>query len=496
MFFLFLKLVYNIVLKNMEKEKMKSIIEKIGFSIINKINQKNNSLSIQEFESLFAEHKELKNYFINATIEMPIINHDTNSNSVLHIPLMNLLFLANKNNNNGITEFLWLKYVDEIEPFKEVFLENHNGKNLVHCLDLFTITEKNIPYIAEKNSLNIQNMNQFYHYVFKNNKNNTYFMQDWHYDRHIKFNIGFESLFLNNWNNNIDNNITIKFNSVLNPYINIEGKYSIIESNLNEASKSCMYHLTEFIKYKLYNNEIDFTWNEDKITTLMQNNLPIFGEITQKDKIYPSIDKQLSMLLQTIIKQGYPINKEMLSLLLVSNKNVFNDIVKFIENNNICIYEKPIEVVTNKVQKKLQETNNTKTIESFIIKYESTDSSITDICKIILKKNELLDSIKGLEYLSENVEDKFNVDKIFNNYIPKILSTYFDIPTHIRLNSENGLSKMTMEQLAIVNNQLEKIENSIFENELIKMKILGRFLNDRFPESNPDNAIYKVSHIK
>lgn len=470
---------------------MNTTIEKIAFSLINKLYQKNNSLKLEEVEYLFSEHAQLQNYFINGIVEMPIINKDNidNPNGILHIPLGNLLFLANKNNNNGITEFLWSKYVEEIEPFKEVFLENSDGKKLLHGLDLFTITGRKINSVAEKNSLNIKNMNQFYNYVFKNNEKNDYLMQDWHYERHIKFNIGFETLFLHNWKYTNNNNIKIEFNQVLNTNIALEGNFNVVSSNLNEASKGCMYHLTEFIKYKLSMNEINFTWTEDKITTLIQNNLPIFGEAQYQDRTYPNIDKQFSMLLQNIIKEGHHITNEMFSLLLISNKNVFKEIAKFMENNNIPLYEKPSGVLINN---KIQEANDMEIIEKFISNYENTDSNITDICKIILKKNELLDSTKGLVYLSENVEEKFNVDKIFKDYIPKILSTYFEIPSHIRLNSNNNLSKMTIDQLIIINNQLEKIESNIFENELNKMKVFSRFLTDKFPESNPNNLSFKI----
>lgn len=452
---------------------MKNSLEKIAFSMINKINQKNAKLEVSQFEYLFETHPALKRLFLEEILNMPVIIDNMPVN--LSIPAINVLFIV-ANQNTLIKNYLWDFFKKDFQPFKEVYIYLED-KKLVHNLDLFSITGWKLALEGPYISFNIQNINQFYIYL-RRNKGLDYDMQEWHYDRHIKFDIDFESLFLQNWNYNVNEMINkkIEFNSIANPYINLNVTMEISLSNINEANPQQREKIGELLKYKLTKQEINFEWNEDRVATLIDNSDVIFGNNIQSNK-------SLTTLIKNFINSNM-ITEEILSLLLIANKEVFKEIIEYIGENNIEIFNS-IKILPESNQSIQKDQLAMQYIQEQIEKYIETDFEIINICKEIIKRTELLYSIKGLSYFSENLDEKLSIEKLFNEYIPTVLENYFTLPEVIRNDKTKNFFKMTIEQLSTMNTQLEKCELDILENEMRKMKVFGKFLDVKYPINNP-----------
>ena len=78
---------------------------------------------------------------------------------------------------------------------------------------------------------------------------------------------------------------------------------------------------------------------------------------------------------------------------------------------------------------------------------------------------------------------------MMSKYIPIILNNYLSIPEHLRKNENNPFLEMTVSQLKKIISEIEQIEVSIMSEDMKKMKIFGKFLDNKLSSDNLNNII-------
>lgn len=452
---------------------MTTTLDKLVFLIINRFMQDSKALSIEDFTLLFEENPNLRAYLCEKYLEMPVMD-STNNKALLLIPAINILMTVLRDKNT--VDYLFAELKDTIEPFKEVYYLENEQKHLVHGLDLFsiairyvsgitTIAHKFVEDIKTQQPLNIRSVHQYFNCIHTNK----HLLTPFHFERHVTFNVNFESLFLKNWaySQNKSNLKAIKFDPIKNHYIPLHGGMNIELRNINEASDEEIAKCIVLIQHHFFNSNKDFMWSEEKVSTLLASN----------ENIIDKSEKVFFDLMANIANEGVLISKDILSLLFVKNKNVFNKFMEFLKENKIMVYEdSELMEKPNKSEFNL----DLEKIQKIVKEYEKTDIKVVNICSNILKNIEIFDSEKALSYFSEDVEAKFNIESIFHKYLPSILDTYFGLPESIRNDANRDFLNITIEQLEKIAEKIKNIEYDILENEMKKMKIFGSFLDSRF----------------
>ncbi len=109
--------------------------------------------------------------------------------------------------------------------------------------------------------------------------------------------------------------------------------------------------------------------------------------------------------------------------------------------------------------------------------------------KIYLVANELIDFIdkkpEGIDSLNEEI---INIKRIFDNYLPTLLNQYIKLPKRYAENIKTSTGKtsrqMLFEQLNTLSSAIEKIAFALYENDVTKLKIHGKILDQQFKEKN------------
>ena len=109
--------------------------------------------------------------------------------------------------------------------------------------------------------------------------------------------------------------------------------------------------------------------------------------------------------------------------------------------------------------------------------------------KIYLIANELIDFIdkkpEGIDSLNEEI---INIKRIFDNYLPTLLNQYIKLPKRYAENIKTSTGKtsrqMLFEQLNTLYSAIEKIAFALYENDVTKLKIHGKILDQQFKEKN------------
>ena len=104
-------------------------------------------------------------------------------------------------------------------------------------------------------------------------------------------------------------------------------------------------------------------------------------------------------------------------------------------------------------------------------------------------KNELIDFIdkkpEGIDSLNEEI---INIKRIFDNYLPTLLNQYIKLPKRYAENIKTSTGKtsrqMLFEQLNTLYSAIEKIAFALYENDVTKLKIHGKILDQQFKEKN------------
>lgn len=491
---------------------MITTLDKLVYLIISRFIKSQDALSMEDMHMLFEENPQLKRYLCEQYIEMPVIENGHNpKEGVLLIPAINVLMKVIS--NKEVIDNLFIELKEYLEPFKEVYYIQDKEKNLVHDFDLFKITQKSVDDIRNRQSLNIVNMNQFFICGYKSQESNYFILQPFHFDNHVKFNIDYEMLFLSAHNNNRINTKTLNFNSVANLHITLNGEIKVELRNMHEVGSWMMERYIELIKYKIMNNQRNFVWDENKLTTFLAANNNMFdsdfllgknieytknclepsnsysGDLWQfkkelEKKEFLQDSNQFDLKKNVIVKiltdsvaDGVPMTRTLLSLLFVKNKTLCSEFINYLNTNAIHIYD-GVENMPTAPKDEL--TINIEKIEDIVQQYTLTDSEVVEICKSIIDSAQFFISEKALTYFSSEIETKHNIDSIFNKFIPNILETYFNLPEKVRNDSRRQFKSMTVEQLQKLSEQLQNTEYDILEQEMRKMKSFGLFLDSKF----------------
>lgn len=450
-------------------------IEKIVALMINQLDKSPTSLSTADFLKVFEESPEVEDFLLKNDLYITLENK-----KILQIPAINVLFMVCI---KDLENFLHNHFKGRLEPFKEVYLIQEDRKNLVHGLDLFSLTNKDIEKeLYNGVSLNIQNTNQLFCFLNKSSGVNwshcrpsNFTLKPWYYEKNIPFLINYESMFVNNWDKENKNELTeLVFTKITDKSIYINKKFNVEIKNISQITDKQLESFFDVIRYKLSNGQIDFKWDEERINSLIESSSLIFK----------NLPKEFANFLLNVAQKEGTFTKNTMTMIYLKNKYLYNHLLE----NNITVIDNTKEILPMSVPEKIEMKKNH--LENFIDKYEKTDSQVTQVCLQILKEIEFLSSEKGLEYFSQELEQKYSLEKMCNDLIPKILDSYISLPSHIRSNEEKGFLKMTIEQLHKIKAEMEKFENNILENEMRKMKVMGKFLDDKFSQPK---AIFNIS---
>lgn len=322
-------------------------------------------------------------------------------------------------------------------------------------------------------SLNIRNTNQLFSFINKNYADKIDFdIPEWKYNKHFCFELNYESLFAKNWDNVPIIKQELKFNAIYNQNVFIDNKVDVEIKNLNQATDYQMGKFFEVVKYKLLNNQKSFVWDEDKISTLISSN--IFKPASQ---FRPQSKNEMVEILTNILKECISFTPSMMSLLYIKDNEAHDQLQEIMKMNNI-------ELIKNlkTIEPLLPQKPQLNIIESYVEKCRLTDSKVIKLCQKILKEAEFLSSEKSLEYFAQDIEQKYNFDKLLGDLTPRLLESYFSVPESVRTNPERAFLSLTLEQLSKVQKELENMEYSVLENEMKKIKIIGKVLDSKFSD--------------
>lgn len=434
-------------------------IDKLTFLIINRFIK--DTLSSEDFTLLFEETPQLKKHLCEQYVEMPVL--DNGEQRLLLVPAINLLMKVI--NNKDITNSLFIQLKDYLQPFKEVFYVHNQNKTLVHGFDLFNITKKSVDDVRTHQSLNIVNMNQFFICCNQSLKTNSFMLQSFHFNNHVKFDIDYELLFFSQSEKEIVQSKTLSFNSVLNLHINLEGNLDVQLQNINEVGAWITSKYFDLIEHKIKNNQKNFLWCEEKLTTLLASDNNNFSQEIVKKILIDSIAEGVSM------------TRPLISLLYVKNKKLCNEFIHYLNEKNVYIYDGEEQMP---VLPKNELTLNLENLEKMIKDYANSDNEVINACQKFIDIAPFFTSEKALTYFSIEIESKHNIDSIFNKFVPNVVDSYFNLPVLVRNDTSRSFKSLTLEQLNTVFEKLQKIEYDVLESEMRKMKTFGLFLDRKF----------------
>jgi len=111
-----------------------------------------------------------------------------------------------------------------------------------------------------------------------------------------------------------------------------------------------------------------------------------------------------------------------------------------------------------------------------------TNKKIHEVFMSIEKRLSLL-----FPYLSDETvgfDLKYNINRTANNYLPESIQHFLDLSKNIHNDGKNNpiseIEKILFEQLKLLDNALEEMSGDIFSHSAEKMKLHGKFLEEKF----------------
>lgn len=460
------------------------IVNKVLTLFVEKL--KDGKLTAEDIDYLFQKNPSFKDYFLNTTLifdvttGLALYEKDISNDSKLHIPALNLLFYLNK--NYLIAQKLLEIFKDEIEPFKEVYLVAENSKRLVHGIDLYSLINFALCKEPITNKivfdLKINSLEQYFSCVkknmFKKTINGTFVhdmkIEEWNYNKYVNFLLSYEDLYIKNPNMLLEQkNIPIKI--ITSNGVALDLSFGIIPCNIDEATHHEVLELNRLVKYKLLNNQINFEWTTDKVLDLLTTK----NDFTQETKYF-------AQLLRTIAKSNRMIfDQETMSVLYLKNKEVFQDLASFMNQEGIVVQEtvNAKDLSMNNAKVNVNWENHLTEITNILTPKKETDIVVFNKWKELEEQIKFLLEEKNLPFFEKNYDEKVNFEHIISKYIIRVLENYFSIPERLRIKEENDYIKMTVEQLTKISHELERIENLSLEESMKDIRVFDRFLTNR-----------------
>lgn len=131
-----------------------------------------------------------------------------------------------------------------------------------------------------------------------------------------------------------------------------------------------------------------------------------------------------------------------------------------------------------KIMLNFKEEKNTETTNTQIFKGDFEDKELNLLVQKIQNK------VNFLQYkpiIKRDIESSLMLDKIQNEYLNTIHESYMSIPPSKRgnINIPNSSYDLTMRQLNLILDGLDKIEDRIVENNLVHQKATEVFLKEK-----------------
>ena len=404
-----------------------------------------------------------KNYDFN------LASRSQKTPSSLEIPLIFILFANNPSKYKELCFYL------KISPFHSCFLNMNNKKHLLLGFNLFNILNIKIPQnnISEI-PIKINNTEQFMNFYQEK------------IDRNGYASVYCDSLFpLFNFKINIDemlydNNYMVFDSRKLIIYI-FDKKLECTFKNLNELNNHEKLPLENLIAYKIKNQEINFEMDSNTFIDLL-----ILKNYFIKDS------NGLSFCNQLFEKNPEIFSKDILALIFLKNKLLHEEITKKIQfKSNKENVNMNNDVVLSNSQPDVKETliSNLNELNQFSQKLLNNDIFVKNIFDELLIHLDTTTKDNAIDYFKENIEERITIENMMSKYIPTILNNYLSIPEHLRKNENNPFLEMTVSQLKKIISEIEQIEVSIMSEDMKKMKIFGKFLDNKLSSDNLNNII-------
>lgn len=112
------------------------------------------------------------------------------------------------------------------------------------------------------------------------------------------------------------------------------------------------------------------------------------------------------------------------------------------------------------------------------------DKKIDTLINQIINKSKYLVADPDIES-----KDKHTAEKSVSSYMPKVINSYKKINPTLRTikgNNKQSAYEMTIEQLEVILNGLEKIEYNLLPKKQDSLKVSGKFLNEVFDKNTKE----------
>lgn len=450
-----------------------------------------NQMSFEHLVSFLNHYPAIKSFLNNGTFKIPLIFNDSplgnlvatskqvedilnnkflskNQEKVLiEIPCIHYLFLKFKEHSKTLSEIF------DIQPFNLSFLHKGDKKYLLLGFNLYNLLNLKI---EEKNysqfPLTLNSKEEFFNYYYEKKSNNNYTSS--YCDSLFplfNFKINIEDLLYDN------NNFTLEGRHVV---VHLLGnKIEAYFKNLDELNHHERVPLDALIQYKIKNQQINFDFNASSFFDLL---------IMKNYFIKSSVHYNFCLML--LEKTPDIFTHEIMALICLKNRELHELLLKNFPTNYFPMHNQSYESNANSNINKESIMNNYNSLieelQSIVEPLIITDLQVNTAWYQLKVHLNTINQDNGISFLSENIEEKITFENMITKYIPSILNNYLSIPVHLRNKENSTFIKMTLNQFESLEKELEKIELAILQEDIKKMKVFGKFLDDRLQNNTVD----------
>lgn len=188
----------------------------------------------------------------------------------------------------------------------------------------------------------------------------------------------------------------------------------------------------------------------------------------------------------------------MFALIFLKNKQLHEELNTLIKENKQLHHQKdPQKMEQDNIESYSNSNSDIKQslilplneLNQFSQKLLTNDTLVKNIFDELIIHLETTTKDNAIDYFKENIEDRITTENMMSKYIPTVLNNYLSIPEHLRKNENNPFLEMTITQLKKIISEIEQIEVNIMSEDMKKMKIYGKFLDNKLNSTTPSNII-------
>lgn len=383
----------------------------------------------------------------------------------IEIPCVHYILFQFKSNYQELVDLF------NIEPFKMSYLHMKDKKYLLLGFNLYTllglkIDDKNFSQFP----LLANNKEEFMNFYYEKKNNNNYISV--YCDSLFPlfdFKLNINDLLYNNDKMALEErNLIIYF---------FDKEIRCLFKNLNEFSHHERIPLDNLIEYKVDNEQIDFDFDANGFFDF----LVLKNYFIKNSASYP--------FCLTLLKNNPTLfTPEIMALLCLKNFDLHELLIKNYPENHYLIQhsEANFNLSNHKENLMMNYSSVSQETQSIIDKLLPNEENVKmGFNELQLHINVILQE-NGIAFLSENIEERITFENIISKYIPSILNNYLSIPAHLRNKKDSQFVSMTLDQFSNIQKELEKIELAIISEDVKKMKVFGKFLDNRLGNNSKD----------